>query len=389
MAKLVLNPNSSHWREIPLTRSLVSIGRDPSNDVVLTDAMVSRRHAVIEFRSSQYFIRDCNSSNGSLVNGDRVSEKNLRDGDLLAIGTARFLFRDENVDASAKVVQHPSSPRQQCAACGADFRKGDSFCRTCGGAIAALPHRVVCTACGTAIPLPAKFCSACGGTLEGPLPIEEVSQAPRDGAGDGVNLAAALARTRDAKEPLPAPRELSLQVAPAPAVSVARPWLEPRPARLEPPRPRLRAALQEAELGPRFVAGVIDLGLVFLGEVLAIAPITYYWLVRHWPPEPQEPLFVPILLSVSGVLLTLALSAAYFLYFWAIRGTSPGKSVAGLGIETLDGRSPIGFSAAFLRLLGYVVSFALLGTGFLLIFFTHEGLHDRIAGTRVVQRERG
>jgi RNA polymerase primary sigma factor len=45
---------------------------------------VSRRHAVVEFRGSQYFIRDCNSSNGSLVNGDRVSERSLRDGDLVA-----------------------------------------------------------------------------------------------------------------------------------------------------------------------------------------------------------------------------------------------------------------------------------------------------------------
>ena len=95
MAKLIVNPTSSSRREIPLTRTLMSIGRDPSNDVVLPDAMVSRRHAVIEYRGSQYFLRDCNSSNGSLVNGDRVSERSLRDGDLVAIGTARLLFRDD------------------------------------------------------------------------------------------------------------------------------------------------------------------------------------------------------------------------------------------------------------------------------------------------------
>src|SRR2546423_1199889 len=89
MAKLIINPTSSSRREIALARTIVSIGRDPSNDVVLPDAMVSRRHAVIEYRGSQYFLRDCNSSNGSLVNGDRVSERNLRDGDLVAIGTAR------------------------------------------------------------------------------------------------------------------------------------------------------------------------------------------------------------------------------------------------------------------------------------------------------------
>src|SRR5512134_4075540 len=115
-AKLIVNPTSSARREISLARTLISIGRDPSNDIVLPDAMVSRRHAVIEYRGSQYYLRDCNSSNGSLVNGDRVSERSLRDGDLVAIGTARLLFREDldPEDPAAKVVHHPSAPRQHC-----------------------------------------------------------------------------------------------------------------------------------------------------------------------------------------------------------------------------------------------------------------------------------
>src|SRR5216683_3008608 len=136
MAKIIINPTSSSRREIALARTIVSIGRDPSNDVVLPDAMVSRRHAVIEYRGSQYFLRDCNSSNGSLVNGDRVSERNLRDGDLVAIGTARLLFREEMEESGAKVVPHPSAPRQ------------------------------VCPTCGTAVLLPARFCNACGQVLK-------------------------------------------------------------------------------------------------------------------------------------------------------------------------------------------------------------------------------
>src|SRR5262245_26482352 len=167
MAKLIVNPTSSSKREVPLARTLLSIGRDPSNDIVLPDAMVSRRHAVIEYRGSQYFLRDCNSSNGSLVNGDRVSERNLRDGDLVAIGTARLLFREEVEDSGAKVVPHPSAPRQVCPSCQADYRKGDMFCRQCGTSLApAAPARAVCTSCGTAVPLPARFCNACGQALK-------------------------------------------------------------------------------------------------------------------------------------------------------------------------------------------------------------------------------
>lgn len=169
MAKLIVNPTSSSRRELSLSRSIVSIGRDPSNDVVLPDAMVSRRHAVIEWRGSQYYLRDCNSSNGSLVNGDKVSERNLRDGDLVAIGTARLLFRDEvdQDEHGAKVVQHPSVPRLNCPSCQADYRKGDLFCRQCGTTLApAPPAKVVCTSCGTAVQMPARFCNACGHPLE-------------------------------------------------------------------------------------------------------------------------------------------------------------------------------------------------------------------------------
>ena len=83
MAKLIINPTSPSRREAPLPRAVLSIGRDPTNDLVLPDAMVSRWHAAVEYRSSQYFLRDCSSSNGSLVNGDRVSERTLRDGDVV------------------------------------------------------------------------------------------------------------------------------------------------------------------------------------------------------------------------------------------------------------------------------------------------------------------
>ena len=388
VAKLILNPNSSSRREISLARSLVSIGRDPSNDLVLPDAMVSRRHAVIEFRSSQYFIRDCNSSNGSLVNGDRVSERNLRDGDLVAIGTARILFREEALEAGAKVVPHPSSPRQQCPSCAADYRKGDAFCRGCGGSLSQLPHRVVCTACGTAVALPARFCNACGG----PLALGATSPADLEVSGPEIALelppvplaesSVGGVRIRDAERlsPPSPPPPLILREEPQ------KPWLAPRPASLERPAPKPRTEL--AEPGPRFVAALIDLGLVGLLQALVLAPIAYYWLRRPWPPEPQDVLFVPILLSVAGASVALLAGLGYYVYFWATKGATPGKTAAGLAVETTDGRSPLGFGTALTRLFGYLISSILLGIGFLIVLFGQESLHDRIAGTRVVRRER-
>ena len=55
MARLIVNPTSANRREIPLARAaILTIGRDPSNDLVLPDSMVSRRHAVIEHRGSHF-----------------------------------------------------------------------------------------------------------------------------------------------------------------------------------------------------------------------------------------------------------------------------------------------------------------------------------------------
>ena len=86
--------------------------------------------------------------------------------------------------------------------------------------------------------------------------------------------------------------------------------------------------------------------------------------------------------------LAVLLGALYCIYFWGVRGASPGKELLDLGVETEDGESPIGLGRASLRLLGYVLSVASLGIGFLMIASGGGALHDRVAGTRVVRRSR-
>ena len=420
-AKLIVNPTSSARREIPLARALLSIGRDPSNDVVLPDAMVSRRHAVIEYRGSQYVIRDCNSSNGSLVNGDRVSEKNLKDGDLVAIGTARLLFREEveAEEAAGKVVQHPSAPRLQCPACHADYRKGDVFCRQCGASVApSPPAKAVCSSCGTAVPLPARFCNACGKGLEvpeaarveatkphpipadpapdpdpGPGPRESPpSRAPEPEPRPPVEAEAAAPRAGQAAGPRPA--KAAPVVAPAPAfpASAPGPRAVPSPGP-RPVEPRLEPAAAEAEaqpagFGPRLAAGLIDGLVVAVGQSVILAPALAYWWSREAPQASTEVGFWPILLSLALVPLALALGAVYFIYFWGVKGATPGKRVLDLAVQAEDGSHPIGVPRASMRLLGYILSGALFGIGFLMIALGGSALHDRLAGTRVVRWRR-
>jgi len=435
MAKLIVNPTSSARREIPLPRSLLSIGRDPSNDLVLPDAMVSRRHAVIEYRGSQFFIRDCNSSNGSLVNGDKVSERSLRDGDLVAIGTARLLFRDEidSQEAGAKVLHHPSAPRLQCAACSADYRKGDLFCRQCGAAIVQnVPPRAVCTSCGTAVPLPAKFCNACGSALPRDKQQAEsndpVPASPPKGEGAEVlkTEGTPIPHESPLAEPMPIPSAVVLPsiVEPlgsspdlsrdearanvsAAAVELARPQAQvvvesqrppsppvrpvlapsPRssPKGRVPTRKRWESAAAPAGFGRRLVAGLVDGAIVGVAQSLLLAPVFFYWWSREAPVSSSDVRFTPILVSLTLIPLGGILAAVYYVYFWGARGATPGKHLMGLVVVGSEGEFPIGIGRAGTRFFGYLLSGALLGVGFLMIAFSGLGLHDRIAGTRVVR----
>lgn len=70
------------------------LGRDESNDVVLRDPAVSRVHARIERRGERWFLRDLDSSNGTFLNGRRVSvERAVFRDDELRLGNTVIVFR--------------------------------------------------------------------------------------------------------------------------------------------------------------------------------------------------------------------------------------------------------------------------------------------------------
>jgi pSer/pThr/pTyr-binding forkhead associated (FHA) protein len=71
---------------IPLEGVPVHIGRGPSADLHLDDSSVSRRHAILVPRPSGARILDDRSSNGTFVNGRRVQQADLSDGDVIVIG---------------------------------------------------------------------------------------------------------------------------------------------------------------------------------------------------------------------------------------------------------------------------------------------------------------
>ena len=82
-------------RRVPLGPSTLTLGRAPDNDIVLDDRRVSRRHAEIRFRLGRHTLYDLGSTNGTFVNGKRVSEVALSEGDRVTLGAATLVFHAE------------------------------------------------------------------------------------------------------------------------------------------------------------------------------------------------------------------------------------------------------------------------------------------------------
>ena len=92
MAKLILSMDGLVLKEIPLSKERTTIGRKAHNDIQIDNLAVSGEHAVIVTILNDSFMEDLGSTNGTLVNGEPVIEKELTDGDMIAIGqnTMRF-----------------------------------------------------------------------------------------------------------------------------------------------------------------------------------------------------------------------------------------------------------------------------------------------------------
>jgi pSer/pThr/pTyr-binding forkhead associated (FHA) protein len=75
-----------------LDTDLSTVGRHPESDIFLDDITVSRRH--VEFRRDDgtFRVHDVGSLNGTYLNGDRVDDAELQNGDEVRIGKFRLIF---------------------------------------------------------------------------------------------------------------------------------------------------------------------------------------------------------------------------------------------------------------------------------------------------------
>jgi pSer/pThr/pTyr-binding forkhead associated (FHA) protein len=89
---IVLDTGGEPKERISITQTPVTIGRLSTNDVVLSDPNVSRRHAELRRSGDDWVLADLGSTNGTLVNGKLAREHTLEHGDRISFGTSELVF---------------------------------------------------------------------------------------------------------------------------------------------------------------------------------------------------------------------------------------------------------------------------------------------------------
>lgn len=75
----------------------INIGRIYENEIYLRDAKVSRLHAFIVYENKAHVLYDAQSTNGTFVNGAKITNSQLKDGDQIKIGNTKLTYQQERL----------------------------------------------------------------------------------------------------------------------------------------------------------------------------------------------------------------------------------------------------------------------------------------------------
>lgn len=90
---LVITEGKDKWKDYRIAQEQMVLGRDRECDVVVEDPRASARHASLRLREGSISLTDLDSSNGTFVNGARISRIELDDGAEIKIGDTFLRFR--------------------------------------------------------------------------------------------------------------------------------------------------------------------------------------------------------------------------------------------------------------------------------------------------------
>ena len=111
MPELILSLRERELSRFSITAVRTTIGRDPSCDVVIDNAGISRLHAAIEAVGDSFLLRDCDSQNGITLNGEPCREGRLVHGDIVGMNKFLLRFSNQALEAPTNLKADADKPR--------------------------------------------------------------------------------------------------------------------------------------------------------------------------------------------------------------------------------------------------------------------------------------
>jgi len=91
MLKIVIMLKNTELKTLETDKDTVTIGRNSNSDIQINNLGASKKHAAITRQNGGYFVEDLNSTNGTLVNNERITKTGLTGNDVITIGKHTLL----------------------------------------------------------------------------------------------------------------------------------------------------------------------------------------------------------------------------------------------------------------------------------------------------------
>jgi predicted component of type VI protein secretion system len=112
MAKLVVLSSGMAGRSLDLKADKATIGRLEDNALQLAEPSVSSHHCEVTLRGSEVLVKDLESTNGTFINGEKISEGVLKPGQILRLGQVEMRL-ENGAPAAAPAPTTAVSPGKQ------------------------------------------------------------------------------------------------------------------------------------------------------------------------------------------------------------------------------------------------------------------------------------
>jgi hypothetical protein len=96
MPRLAAQSPEFSGKTFDLTGPEITVGRVDDNKIQIEHASISGHHAVLKLDAVDYVIKDLDSTNGTRINGERITEQKLRRNDILRLGNIELLYDSEH-----------------------------------------------------------------------------------------------------------------------------------------------------------------------------------------------------------------------------------------------------------------------------------------------------